>query len=172
MPSQPDYYAVLEVSPSASPEVITSAYRSLARKYHPDANPSSEANAKMKALNAAHDVLSDRHKRAAYDRQRAAATAKPAPPQTPPPPAQKVAQAQAAPSPATTAPELTHLQRIGAFLASPAFGVFVIAFIIAYVAATILANAIAPMLAEEWLVLLAVLAALIATLLLRRAPRR
>lgn len=86
MTSLPDYYATLEVNENASPEVITSAYRSLARKYHPDTNPSPEANARMKSINVAYDVLSDRNKRAEYDRKRAAA-AKPAAPVSPPPPA-------------------------------------------------------------------------------------
>lgn len=158
MPSQPDYYAILEVSPSASPEVITSAYRSLARKYHPDANRSPEAGAKMKAINAAYDVLGDRDKRATYDRQRTAAAKVTPAPATPP----------ASPSPA---PEESPSQRVWAVLASPAFGAFVVAFIIAYVALAFITDAIAPRISETLLALLAVLVALAATWLLRR-PRK
>lgn len=132
MPAQPDYYAILEISPAASPEVITSAYRSLARKYHPDANPSPDANAKMKAINAAYDVLSDRNKRASYDRQRAAA-AKPAPPQSPPKPSP---QAAPPPLPANAPSSFS----IGNVLSSPAFGTFIIAFIGIFAALTILAE--------------------------------
>ncbi len=158
MPSQPDYYAILEVSPSASPEVITSAYRSLARKYHPDANRSPESDAKMKAINAAYDVLGDRDKRAMYDRQRATAIRATPPPAAPP----------ANPPPA---PEISPSQRVWAVLASPAFSTFVVAFIIAYVALAFITDAIAPRISEALLALLAVLVALAATWLLRR-PRK
>lgn len=168
MPSQPDYYATLEVSPTASPEVITSAYRSLARKYHPDANPSPEANTKMKAINAAYDVLGDRNKRAGYDRQRAAATAPQAPPSPPPSPA------PAPPSQADVPPtvEPTLFQRIVGWVTSPAAGVFVIAFVIAYVALAFITDVIAPFVSDDDLALLAVLLAAAATYIIRRAPRR
>jgi hypothetical protein len=175
MPAQSDYYTTLEVSPSASPEVITSAYRSLARKYHPDANPSPDANAKMKAINAAYDVLSDPNKRAGYDRQRAAATAKSVPPQpatapsTTKPPAQPVPQAQPATPPAL---EPTLFQRIVGWITSPAAGVFIIAFIIAYVALAFVTDALAPQISEDGLVLLAGVIALISTFVIRRASRR
>lgn len=171
MSSQPDYYAILEVSEHASPEVITSAYRSLARKFHPDANPSPEADARMKAINVAYAVLGDHNKRAAYDRQRAAAKQPPlrTPASAPPPPAQAaqpVMQAHAAPPPLE--PELTPLQRIGAVLTSPAAGIFIIAFIIAYVATTFIVGALGLWWTEEGMVLLAVIVALIATVALRR----
>jgi predicted nucleic acid-binding Zn ribbon protein len=68
-----DAYAVLGVSPTAEPEAIAGAYRALAHKYHPDRNPGdAEAAERMKAVNAAHDVLSDPDRRRAYDRERAA----------------------------------------------------------------------------------------------------
>lgn len=63
----PDYYEVLQVSPRAEPEVVRAAYRSLARKYHPDHGGSGE---RMMALNDAWDVLGDPVRRAAYDATR------------------------------------------------------------------------------------------------------
>lgn len=63
-------YEVLEVSPNASKEVITSAYRALARRYHPDANQSGntkQCEEKMKQLNMAYEILSDEFKRAEYN---------------------------------------------------------------------------------------------------------
>jgi DnaJ-domain-containing protein 1 len=62
-----DYYAFLQVDPQARQEVIEAAYRRLARIYHSDVNPSSDANQKMAALNQAYAVLSDPTARANYD---------------------------------------------------------------------------------------------------------
>ena len=64
-----DYYEVLGISKSASDADIKKAYRKLAKKYHPDANPDNkEAEAKFKEVTEAYEVLSDADKRAAYDR--------------------------------------------------------------------------------------------------------
>ena len=63
-----DYYEVLGVSKNASDDEIKKAYRKLAIKYHPDKNPGDkEAEEKFKEINEAHDVLSDKQKRARYD---------------------------------------------------------------------------------------------------------
>lgn len=63
-----DYYASLGVTRDASPEDIKKAFRKLARKYHPDvAKDKKVAEEKFKAINEAHEVLSDPQKRQRYD---------------------------------------------------------------------------------------------------------
>jgi len=62
-----DYYAVLQVNYNAEPDIITGAYRLLSKKYHPDLNRSREAEAKMKLVNIAYNVLGDERRRAEYN---------------------------------------------------------------------------------------------------------
>jgi molecular chaperone DnaJ len=64
-----DYYKILGVNRDASVEEIKKAYRKLAKKYHPDANPNDkEAEERFKEVNEAYQVLSDPQKKAEYDR--------------------------------------------------------------------------------------------------------
>ncbi len=65
-----NYYDILEVSTKASKEIITKAYRTLVKKYHPDANSNSNKpidDEKIKKINEAYDILSDDEKRKKYD---------------------------------------------------------------------------------------------------------
>ncbi|PWU06685.1 MAG: molecular chaperone DnaJ [Verrucomicrobia bacterium] len=64
-----DYYDILGINKKASEDEIKKAYRKLALKYHPDRNPGDkEAEIKMKEINQAYSVLSDKEKRQNYDR--------------------------------------------------------------------------------------------------------
>lgn len=64
----PDLYETLGVPDTATPAEIKTAYRALARKYHPDVNKTPGAEAKFKEVTAAYEVLGDAEKRAQYDR--------------------------------------------------------------------------------------------------------
>lgn len=67
----PNYYELLGVSPGASPQEIHSAYRRLARRYHPDLNAGGDAGARFNELSDAYEVLHDPAQRARYDRSMA-----------------------------------------------------------------------------------------------------
>lgn len=63
-----DYYDILGVPRNADKSEIKSAFRKLAREYHPDVSKHADAEAKFKEINEAYEVLSDDEKRARYDR--------------------------------------------------------------------------------------------------------
>ena len=64
-----DYYECLSVTKNASEKEIKSAYRRLAKKYHPDTNPGDQqAEQRFKEVTEAYNVLSDKEKRKLYDR--------------------------------------------------------------------------------------------------------
>ncbi len=65
--SNRDYYEILGIPKNASTEDIKSAFRKLARQYHPDVSKETDAEEKFKEINEAYGVLSDPQKRARYD---------------------------------------------------------------------------------------------------------
>ncbi|PJG61463.1 curved DNA-binding protein [Yersinia kristensenii] len=65
-----DYYAVMGVEPTASLKEIKTAYRRLARKYHPDVSSEANAESKFKEVAEAYEVLKDTERRAEYDELR------------------------------------------------------------------------------------------------------
>jgi curved DNA-binding protein CbpA len=98
-----DPYKVLQVDSEAEDEVIQAAYRRLAQKYHPDiAGP--DGIARMTAINAAWATLRDPAQRAALDRSRSAAAARPAPSPESAPAARRTARPAPPPPAASAAP--------------------------------------------------------------------
>lgn len=73
MTTDKDYYKILGLTSSASPEDIKKAYRNLAKQLHPDVNPEDpDAENKFKDITAAYNVLSDPSKKSAYDQKTSA----------------------------------------------------------------------------------------------------
>jgi len=66
--AMPTLYQILQVDPSADPEIIDVAYKRLAMKHHPDRGGGDWSDDAMRTLNAARETLKDPQKRAAYDR--------------------------------------------------------------------------------------------------------
>lgn len=68
MPDKRDYYEILDIAKSATPDEVKKAYRRLARQHHPDVNPNDpEAAGRFKEVAEAYEVLSDAQKRQVYD---------------------------------------------------------------------------------------------------------
>src|SRR3990172_4956915 len=67
MSNKRDYYEILGVTKGASDEGIKKAYRTKARKHHPDVDKTAGAAERFKEINEAYQVLSDPQKKAAYD---------------------------------------------------------------------------------------------------------
>ena len=63
-----DYYALLGVEPDATTAQIKTAYRKLAKQYHPDVNNSSDAAERFREITEAYDTLTDPDRRRRYDR--------------------------------------------------------------------------------------------------------
>jgi curved DNA-binding protein len=80
-----DYYSILGVEPNADETAIKTAYRRLARKYHPDVSDHADAEARFKEVAEAYQVLKDAAKRADYDQLRAHREAHRSGPFEPPP---------------------------------------------------------------------------------------
>jgi hypothetical protein len=74
-----DLYEALEVSPAASQDVISAAYRRLSKNQHPDVSDAGDADERQRRLNRAYEILGDPKKRAVYDRDRAPAARPSAP---------------------------------------------------------------------------------------------
>lgn len=73
MTTSPDYYDTLRVQPHATQQEISRAYRSLMRSHHPDVDGGTSPEGVLLMIMQAYNVLRDPERRAAYDKQRAAA---------------------------------------------------------------------------------------------------
>ncbi|MBQ1447708.1 MAG: DnaJ domain-containing protein, partial [Erysipelotrichaceae bacterium] len=67
MATNRDYYEILGIDRNATEDQIKKAYRTLAKKYHPDVNKAPDAEEKFKEVNEAYSILSDPQKKATYD---------------------------------------------------------------------------------------------------------
>jgi hypothetical protein len=101
-----DYYAILGITPNATPEEVRMAFRTMARIYHPDRNNAPDAEERFKDINDAYERLADPQKRQAYDDLLNVSTGAETPP-TPPPPAEPPAHRTMTPPPPTPTPTQT-----------------------------------------------------------------
>src|SRR5579863_7646520 len=67
MAAKKDYYEILGITKGSTEDEIKKSYRKLAMQFHPDRNPSKDAEEKFKEITEAHEVLSDPDKRQRYD---------------------------------------------------------------------------------------------------------
>ena len=79
MTTTPDYYATLRVQPHATQQDISRAYRALMRSHHPDVDGGTAPEGELLEIMQAFNVLRDPERRAAYDKERAAAAAQSVP---------------------------------------------------------------------------------------------
>lgn len=79
-----DYYALLYITPAASPEEISLAFRRQAIKWHPDKNPGSDTTERMQRINEARLILTDKEARKRYDAEYARQSQAPAAEDNPP----------------------------------------------------------------------------------------
>lgn len=73
MTTNPDYYETLRIQPQATQQEISRAYRALMRSHHPDIDGGTSPEGELLQIMQAYNVLRDPERRAAYDKQRAAA---------------------------------------------------------------------------------------------------
>jgi hypothetical protein len=97
-----DYYAILGITPNATPEEVRIAFRNMARMYHPDRNTAPDAEERFKDINDAYERLADPQKRQAYDELLNVSVNPEA--ATTPPPFTEVPHPTVTPPPATTTP--------------------------------------------------------------------
>lgn len=132
-----DLYRELEVDPNASAETIDAAWRSLAKRHHPDANPSIGTD-RIRRLNIAHDWLADSTLRARYDSTPRGHRAKPPAAAPPPDAARSPTASQSMPAGTTTArPTIGTIAAYGVWC----LGSVVVANVIAIVAGIFLSAA-------------------------------
>ena len=99
-----DYYAILGITPNATPEEVRIAFRNMARMYHPDRNSAPDAEERFKDINDAYERLADPQKRQAYDELLNVSAGSETVATPPPPPSTEAPHPTVTPPPATTTP--------------------------------------------------------------------
>ena len=101
-----DYYAILGITPNATPEEVRMAFRHMARIYHPDRNPAPDAEERFKDINDAYERLADPQKRQVYDELLNVSADPDATTTSPPPsPEEPPSAERETPTPTTTPPQ-------------------------------------------------------------------